>query len=355
MEICVVGGGNLGHTVAGTLAIAGQGVRLLTAHPEKWGEGLTIVDSVNGSQRGNLARVTSLVEEALSGVQLVVLCLPGYAIRTLLEAIAPVIASGIPVGSIVGNTGFFFEALRLLPDQPLWAFQRVPFISRIIEYGKFAEIKGRKPSLTLATAQVDGVQREHLRSTLEHLFETPTTLTGSYLDVSLSNSNPLLHTSRLYELFAQGGEYYASCPDFYGDWTERASSLLITMDSEFMALVRSLPIRAGAIVPILDYYESVDATSLMRKIRSISALQGIKAPMVRAAGGWEPDYTSRYFVEDFHYGLRLIVEMGAEQRVVMPLISEVYAWGDSVLSPTIFSRQRGSVHESWRKTAKGAQ
>ena len=75
------------------------------------------------------------------------------------------------------------------------------------------------------------------------------------------------------------------------------------MDREFQQLLQVLPVREGSIPTILDYYESSDAASLTRKLRSIQAFKGILAPMKAVEGGFVPDFSSRYFTEDFPYGL----------------------------------------------------
>ena len=84
------------------------------------------------------------------------------------------------------------------------------------------------------------------------------------------------------------------------------SQLIITMDAEFNQLLCVLPVRKGSIPTILNYYESTDAPSLTSKLRSIQAFKGILSPMQPVEGGYIPDFASRYFTEDFPYGLRII-------------------------------------------------
>lgn len=93
-----------------------------------------------------------------------------------------------------------------------------------------------------------------------------------------------------------------------------------------MHLLKVLGVREGAIPPILEYYECTDASSLTRKIRSIEAFKVVKSPMKLTDSGWIPDYSSRYFTEDFPYGLKFI-KMLAEGKVDTPTIDKVLAWG----------------------------
>ena len=334
MNITICGGGNLGHVCAGFFAAhEGCDVSLLTRHPEKWSHRLEINDLNGKTYHGSLKVISADPCEVIPGADMVLICLPGFAIHEMLQSIAPCLNEKTWVGTVVSSTGFFFEAFKLLSKkQPLFGFQRVPFISRIVNYGHTAELKGYKSSLSVAVEQTE--DKETIRKTLEVLFQTPTILLGSYYEVSLSNSNPLLHTSRLYTLWNKwaSGMSYDTNPLFYADWTIEASQLLIDMDLEFQTLLRTIGLKEGCIPPVLDYYESYDAESLTKKISSIPAFQGISSPMViNKFGKFEPDFTSRYFTEDFPYGMRFIVEVANKYNLDIPKINHVYSWGSKMI------------------------
>lgn len=328
-RVCICGGGNLGHVVTGFLAIHGDcEVSLLTRQPERWQRQLAIRMPDGNIKQGEISAVTSRPEEVIPGADIVLLCLPGFSIREELLHIRPFLHAGTAVGTIVSSTGFFFEALELLPaSTPLFGFQRVPFIARTTRYGHAADLLGYKPSLSVAIEHT--ADKEQLHSTIETLFHTPTTLMQSYYEVSLTNSNPILHPSRLYTMWKDwhDGIVYPLQPKFYEEWTDEASALLIAMDREFQQLLQVLPVRKGSIPTILDYYESHDAASLTRKLRSIQAFKGILAPMKAVEGGFVPDFGSRYFTEDFPYGLRIIQRQAREHQIPTPTIDRVMAWG----------------------------
>lgn len=329
MKICICGGGNLGHVVAGFVAAQKKHeVCLLTRHPERWSQDLTIEAPAETTFTGHLNGLYSDAQQAVSDADIVLLCLPGYAIRETLLQIKDFLRPGTAVGSVVSSTGFFFEAMELLPSsQPLFGFQRVPFISRIIEYGHKARLMGYKDSLELAIEQSSNP--ESLRLVLQQMLRTPIHLLKSHYEVSLSNSNPLLHPSRLYSLWKDWHEgiVYDRIPLFYEEWTEEAAELYIQMDNELQALLEQLPVRKGSIATVLDYYESTDAVSLARKLRSIEAFKGILAPMKEVEGGYVPDFHSRYFTEDFPYGLAIVHRLTHEKGVPSPTIDMIYDWG----------------------------
>lgn len=329
MRICICGGGNLGHVCAGFLANRGHQVSILTTKPERWSQILEIV-APDESFEGKLALVSSQPDEVISQAEIVLVCLPGFAIHDELTKIKPHLSKKCLMGTVVSSTGFFFEAFKVLPTNiPLFGFQRVPFISRTIEYGQKAELKGYKESLHVAIEQTE--DKESVRVVLEQLFEKPVTLANSFYEVSLSNSNPLLHPSRLYTMWKdwQPGTVYTRNPQFYAEWTLEASTLLLQMDDELQQLLKVLGLKKGCIPPVLDYYESTDADSLTQKLRSIKAFQNIASPMKAVEGGFIPDFSSRYFTEDFPYGMRFIVETAQKYKVSIPVIERTYQWGIS--------------------------
>jgi len=236
------------------------------------------------------------------------------------------------VGSVFSSTGFFFEAFKVLGDkQPLWGFQRVPFISRVEEYGKSAHLLGYKDSHKIAVENVNNEEKAEFAKMMQDWFERPITVLKNYYEASLTNSNPLLHTSRLYTLF--GGENEGKVFDrmifFYEEWTEVAADMYIKMDKEFFNLLKVLPVSSNYLPTALDYYESHDAKSLAAKLGSIKGFKGITSPMKEVDNGWVADYGSRYFTEDFPFGLKYIWQLAHEKNVSCPNIDKVYAWGMS--------------------------
>ncbi|MBQ0019970.1 MAG: NAD/NADP octopine/nopaline dehydrogenase family protein [Bacteroidales bacterium] len=326
-RICICGGGSLGHVCAGFLAAQPDTeVRVLTQHPERWSSKLLITDPDNHVFEGHLECVSNNPQQVVSECDIILLCLPGFAIEDTLYRIKPHVGQAV-VGSIVCSTGFFFAAHRILGTEArLFGFQRTPFIARTTQYGHAANLLGYKPQIAIAIENAE--DREAFRQQVEQLWRTPTLLLNSHYEVSLTNSNPILHTGRLYSLWKDWkGEVYDHNILFYKEWTDEASQTLIDMDAEFMLLLAELPVTPGAIPTLLEYYESHDAASLTRKIRSIAAFQHITSPMKEVKGGWVPDFSSRYFTEDFPFGLRFIHDLAHKHNTPTPTIDKVYEWG----------------------------
>ena len=325
MKICICGGGSLGHVCAGVLASQfGVTLNILSGHPDAWQKEVVVKDMAGKTYSGTIQRVSSSPKEVVEGQDIILFCLPGFLIEKTLREIHPFIGSAA-VGTVVSSTGFFPFAHEILgTDAKLFGFQRVPFIARVSEYGRFARLLGYKPNLAVVLENIE--DGESFRKELERLFLTPVTLLENFYEVALSNSNPILHTGRLYTMFhGHEKEVFERNPLFYGEWTDEASQLLIDMDAELFTLLKKLGVTS--LPTLLDYYESYDAASLTRKLQSIPAFQTILSPMKQVEGGWMVDFGSRYFTEDFPFGLKSIYDAAHASQVSCPNIDRVYNWG----------------------------
>lgn len=326
-NICICGGGSLGIVCSGVFLSHKCNVSLLTGHPDVWKKDIKVIDTLGKEFGGSLQVISNDPKAVISEADLVFLTLPGFLIEKNLRDIKPYLKSNAIIGSVVSSTGFFFAAHNVFGSQYcLFGFQRVPYIARQLKYGEIGELLGYKTELKVAIEYCQ--DQDQLKSELEHLFGTPIIVLNNFLEASLTNSNPILHTGRLYALWKDyQGELFKNPSMFYADWTDEASDYLIKMDEEFQTLLRKLGIKEDVIPTLLDYYESYDAKSLTNKIKSIKAFQSIKSPMKRTDEGWIPDFNSRYFTEDFPYGLRFIRDLSKKYGIKTPVIDKVYEWG----------------------------
>lgn len=331
INFCICGGGSLGHVIAGYLgANADVRVSMLTQRPQLWKNDIEVHTPEQTIIHGHIHTISSNPEDVIPQANIILLCLPGFAIKQQLQLIKPYVKSTTFVGSVFSSTGFFFNAMEILnEDVPLWGFQRVPFICRTREYGQSANLLGYKSNLNIAVERTD--EKEDFRLLIEELFNTPVSLLNNFYEATLTNSNPLLHTSRLYTMFGASneGRTFPRMILFYEEWTEDAAQLLIDMDEEFFRLLEVLPVKPNYLPRILEYYESHDARSLAQKLSSIQGFKGITSPMKQTAQGWIPDFASRYFTEDFPYGLHFIWQLAKEKGIATPKIDMVYQWGMS--------------------------
>jgi len=331
-NICICGGGNLGQVIAGYIASKGVKVNVLTRKPNLWSNEMVVKLPDDKRIVGKLNLVTDNAEKALEGVDIVLFCLPGTANKEELQRIKPYIKENCYIGNVFCSTGFFFEAFDILGSkQPLWGFQRVPFTARLIEYGKEAELKSFKPKYFIAVENSE--YKEDFRAMIEELFDRPTELLSNYYEATFTNSNPLFHTARLYQMFKdwEPGKYYLNSMGFHDDWDDATSEIYIRMDEDLMRLLDVLPVKKGYLPNVLEYYESYDATSLTHKIKSIYANKGYGTPMIETDQGWIPQISSRYFQEEFCLSLKFIYQKAKELCVPIPTIETIFKWGIKML------------------------
>lgn len=320
--ICICGGGSLGHVMAAVLGSHNDvKINILTGHPEAWGGSVSAIDSNGKNYITEINKVSCKASDVIPESNIILLCLPGYLIRETLLKIRPY-AQGKPVGSVVSSTGFFQNAGEILGANAIrFGFQRVPFIARVREYGRTADLLGYKKELFMAIENIEDSFIELWSTWLG----TPVHKLNNKWEAILSNSNPLLHTSRLYSLWSnRETERSPQAILFYEQWDDASSELYVAMDDEFQQLCKCY----NAHIPnVLTYYESSNPKELTQKLTSIAAFKGILAPMKHDEEGWVPDFTSRYFTEDFPYGLQLIKNLAHINKLSTPAIDKVLEWG----------------------------
>lgn len=328
-KICICGGGSLGHVIAGVLATFEDcEVTVFTRKPSEWNSTLYIAAPENKQFVGELQKISNDPEDVIPNSNIILLCLPGFAIESTLKTIQPYITTQY-VGSVVCSSGFFFRAHEIfVKETSLFGFQRVPFIARVEKYGERANLLGYRQRLFMVCENIHD-QQSFADFWEEHLF-TPVSLLDNYLEVSLTNSNPLLHPSRLYGMWHDWHEgiVYNHRPLFYKDWDDFSSETYISCDREFQQLTKLLGIH---ITDVLTYYESTDAPSMTHKFQSIASLSTIQSPMLQVENGWIPNFKDRYFTEDFPCGLQVIKNIAVKYDIDTPTIDKVLAWGKKYL------------------------
>ena len=326
-RVCICGGGSLGLVTACVLAQQdGVEVNVLTSRPSQWSKDIKVSDLNGKLYQGHLHCISNQAKDVILQSDIVLLCVPGFLIEKTLRDIAPYITTQA-VGSIVSSTGFFFRAHEIFDSKTaLFGFQRVPYIARVTEYGHTAQLLGYKTQLYMAIENLP----DSFATQWGIWLNTPVAALHNYLEVALTNSNPLLHTARLFGMWHNWtkGATYSQPIKFYAEWDEYSAEQYIAMDTEFQALCKIV----GVSIPsVLAYYESSDATSLARKLRSIPAFQSIDAPMNKTEQGWIPDFQSRYFTEDFPFGLQLVKDLAVKNHLETPHIDRILSWGKQYL------------------------
>lgn len=335
--ICICGGGSLGTVIAGIAASKGYSVNILTGHPESWNNEIQVYDKKNKTYSGRLNIISSNAADVIPHSEIVLFCLPGSVINDTLKKIKPFLSTAAFVGSVFSCTGFFIMSISELGiNAKLFGCQRVPYIARIKEYGHSASILDYRKNINVAFWAISESEQSYIIHDLSELFCAPVHVLPHALQATLTNSNPILHPSRLFSLFKEFDlkKPMKSIPCFYEDWSDDSSEILIACDHEFQTMLCKLGLNSKYTPSLLEYYESHDVQSLTNKIKSIESLKGLKVPMTVCEGGYAPDWSNRYFTEDIPYGMLLIKNVCELIDISTPNIDKIIVWYQNHMGKT---------------------
>lgn len=328
MKITVVGGGNLGTLMAAEFAHKGHKVTIYTSKPQKWNLDICIYNAKEELLfTGQLYKVTNSIKDALEGAEYIWITLPAFLFEKAAEDMLPYVKKGQYIGIVPGSGGAEFAFRQLIKTECiLFGLQRVHSIARIKEYGKSVYMLGRKSGLYLGA--IPSKYAISICMIVEELFDIKCMPLENYLSVTLTPSNPILHTTRLYTLFKDYNKKktYSNQIFFYEQWDDESSENLIACDNELQILCDKIPLPLSAVRSLREYYESFNVADMTRKISEIEAFKGILAPMKMKGTRWIPDFESRYFTADFPWGLKVIKEIASVYEVMTPNIDRIWMW-----------------------------
>lgn len=328
-RITVIGGGNIGTQFACVCASKGYEVSIVTSKPEAYSDGrLEIVDEYERVTVGQVKKITSDIGEAVKESNIIFVTYPSFKFKEVADALVPYISPNMIICVVPGTGGAEFAFSECIKaGATLCGIQRVPSVARLEEYGKRVRCEGMRDELFLAA--IPNNKAEELSEFMNVLWGIKCTTLPNYLSVTLTPSNPILHTTRLKTLFSdyQYGKVYEYSPLFYGEWNDASSELLIACDEELQLICQKLDkLDLTNVKSLKLHYESETVQAMTKKITTIKSLHNLSSPMKRVDGGWIPDFESRYFTADFPFGLAIIEELGNILEVDIPNIKSTMEW-----------------------------
>ncbi len=315
MNISIIGGGNIAHALVACMKRDYYDkLFVLTSKPFPSGFISTSVLS-NVSSKGKIDIVTSSPEEIIPYSDLIIFTVPAHIRKDYIKRISPYVREGTLLGSFPGVAGFNEEIERYLgKNVNIFASQRVPYIARIVERGKTVTVN-KKNTMLVAIKK----EKEKVKLLLERLLGIKILLLDSFLEVNLTNSNPLLHSARLYDIILNNRINLDTY--FYREWTLDASHFLLKMDEEFMNMVAFLKLK---ITPLTKHYQVKNEIELTKKIRSIQAFKDILIPKIKIGDAWYINPQSRYFREDIKVSMKYILNYAEKLDIDLPTIRNIY-------------------------------
>ena len=347
MNVTIVGGGNVGTQFAVHCAEKGHTVIIYTSKPEAFSKKLSIVDETGAvSRQGEIAFATDDSRLAFENADLIFVTVPAYCMSDTAQQIIPHVKSGAMIGLVPGTGGgecAFGECLDR--GVTIFGMQRVPSVARLVEYGKTVCATGYRDELFVASLPF--AMTDTVRSIISDIFDMKCLALPNYLNLTLTPSNPILHTTRLRTIFGNYyvGKTYDELPLFYEGWNDESSRLLFTCDDEVQRICKAIDgFDLSYVKSLKIHYESDTPEALTRKITSIKSFKGFKTPAVKVEEGYVPDLENRYFVADFSYGLTILKQIADLYGVSVPNIDATLAWYDAISVPKeIFQYSRFGI------------
>ena len=335
-SIAVIGGGNIGTQFACISASKGYKVNVFSSKPELYDGTLEVVDEFEKVTVGKLNKVTADIGEAVSGCQIIIITHPAFHLKSVADQLLPYIKEDMNICVLPGTGGAEFAFRECMKaGATLFGLQRVPTVARLEQYGKRVRCEGLRSELFLAS--IPSSKAEDLAEFMSTLWGIPCTALPNYLSVTLTPSNPILHTTRLRTLFAdyEEGKVYDRNPLFYGEWSDASSELLIACDRELQEMLKLMDkLDLHNVRSLKLHYESDTVEAMTKKLSSIKSLHNLASPMKQVDGGWVPDFKSRYFTADFPYGLAIIEELATVLGFDAPNIRDTMDWYRRVTGDT---------------------
>ena len=329
MRITIAGGGNIGTQFAVHCAEKGHEVTVYTSKPEIYDGHLNIVDDEGfTTHEGDIKLATSDPEIAFRNAELIMVTMPATMMKKIAGTIYDHTDAGSMIGVVPGNGGSECAFRKCIErGNVFFGIERVPAIARLVQKGKTVRSTGYRDELHVAALPKKNA--EMCAELIGSIFDKKMKVIPNFLNLTMTPSNPILHTTRLRTLFGDWHEgiKYDSVPLFYEEWDDASSELLIACDEEVQEICRALPkFELQYVKSLRVHYESPTVGTMTKKISSIAAFKGLTTPVVEVDGGVIPDLHSRYFTADFSFGLTIIKQVADFAGVQIPNIDATMTW-----------------------------
>lgn len=341
MRICIIGGGNIGTLLSAELTLKGHEVRLLSSQKAILKNNIIIEDKDNNTTTPvNINTVTSNKKTALDNAEVVIITYPANIVHSKINNIIKYVDRNAIIGFMPGTGGIEYCCKQLRNnDNIIFGLQRVHAIARLNEDSKIVVCQGRRKQLNAAV--IPQSASLIIKDLIESLFNIPCQMYNNYLNITLTPSNPILHTTRLYSLFLNLEENgYERNPFFYKDWDNQSSQILIACDKEVQNICEAINFDLSGVKSLLEHYEVNNAIEMTNKISNLPALQNLTSPMIIKDGRFFLDKENRYFTADFPYGLCIIKGFAEIFQINTPNIDKVLKWYERLTNVEYFIKNK---------------
>jgi hypothetical protein len=363
LTITVVGGGASAHLLIPLLSSSGYEVNILTRKPDQWSTKTELqYQTINGriiqKFHGKLNKISADPKEVIREANVVFLCMPVSQYRNALHRIAPYLnqEKDVYIGTVYGQAGFNWMVDEIKKTFHLgkiitFSFGLIPWICRVLDYGKVGVTYGVKPVNIAAVdpkANFDYLNTNIFKKVCAVWFGKGEFIQAdNFLSLTFSVDNQIIHPARCYGLFERyGGEWsrLEDIPFFYKDFDQFSADILIQLDSDYSKIREKIkenyPHKKFRYM--LDYLAQDRFTnmtaeySVLESILLSQTLGAIKAPTVKTKKGkWKIDTNHRFFTDDIHYGLCIAKWVAERLSLKTPTIDKIVEWAQELRGETL--------------------
>lgn len=327
-KIAVLGGGNASHTISADLTLKGLSVNLFEM--ERFADSMRTVfetgeiemSGVAGSGKARLNMVTSDIAQAVAGVEVIFMPLPGFTVGPYAELLAPYLVDGQAVVMLPGSLSAleFLTAIRRLgckSDVIAAETGGLPFATRLVAPGKVKTFHIRA-ICTLAT--VPGNRCQELYKKIEGLY--PFAPRKTVVETGLAHLTPLLHPVGT---LLNAGRIERSHGDFYmyeEGMTPGVVRVAERVDQERLAIGEKMGIKLPTGVDMMVESAYGPRGTLWESVNGSAGLTPVRGP---------DSLSSRYLTEDVPFGLVPWASLGHAVGVATPVMDALVAIGGAIM------------------------
>ena len=324
MIVAIIGAGNGGQAVAGSLALAGHRVRLHDIDPSQ-------VEPI--AKRGGITAIGHLVRgfasveyagtdvaAAVLDAELVMVVVPGAAQAEAVEALAPHLGEGVPVVLHPGCTGGALECARTLRASPVAETDAFLYACRLIEPGT-TQIMAIKSQIRVGVTPAAETGR--VVAQLRRLIPQAQPA-ASVLETSLANMNAMLHVG---PMLANAGrvENRDASFEFYGEGiTPSVAQLVERVDEERLDVCGALGVAALTLREWIEQTYGVRGESLHDAIQRLNRT-------VYASSPAPATLEHRYLTEDVPAGFVPLEALGHAAGLPMETVGALVTIASAAL------------------------
>ena len=342
MKIAIVGAGNSGCALAADYASRGHEVTLIKTsnamHDDNFNflsknSGLMILDEFGEEKIGKIFEVTRELS-AVSGNDIVIVCVQTVYHKPLLERLVPLLEAG---QILLINPGYLSTAyvLSICPEPDfIVAETESTFIDgRISEPGRFrVGFRNVRNPIGVYPASKTKEASEKLNK-----IGTPFTYLKTVVEAALHNPNMIVHTvgavMSIPRIEATNGEYCM----YHEVFTPSVWNILEALDKEKMEVLSNLGCER------LSYVEACKLRNSLDEKRDAKAVFFDYAAMPTRAKG-PVTVNSRYITEDVSQGLALLESIAKSLNIPCPITTSLIELASAALGYSL--REKGRSIEA---------